>query len=753
MAKSKRPNKTGAPAARAATAVARDDRMTSAQLVIWVCLHLLVIVVPIATSNLTWLPGQRFPLTFDQFDIVKVFFQRGFTLIALGAWFWHIFVEGGKIRRTKIDWLIGVVLAWFVVTTVFSIHVPTAIFGKYRRFEGLLTFFTYAGMFFVGTQILDRASRIRSLARSLFFSGSFVAIYGFAQFVGYDPVRWGNLPFEANRSFSTYGNPDLLGGFLIFPLAIALGLALSEEDSVWRGIYWTGFGFTVISWVTAFTRGAWIGGTIALLVLAFCAFRQSVRFREVDWTFTGLFGVAVTAVVIRSLSATTSVMNVSKRVQSIFNFEDASSRTRFEIWQAAWDAIKDRPITGFGLDTFRLVFPRYKPIEYVADAGYLSVADNVHNYPLQLAAAVGIPGLLLLYGLFITVAVLSAPIVFAKQAKPDRLVLASFWAAAAGYLLALSFGISVTGSSFLLWLSMAVVLSPLATTREVKTHSWGVAVAGVGIVLVAALSIGNVVYIVADNHYLKSRLMPRERGDERIAEAERAVALNPWNDMYRAEIGLANVDMVVAYYTAAGTSQDVAERASMAAQALRYFAKAEASLLDTIDFVPWEYDNYVFTTNLYTLGAELHRLRDDPGSVDLMYDRAIVIGRKGVEAEPYGPAIRFQLARALIEKDQLDEALEHMEFAVEMDPKYVDGLILLGDIYRALDRLQDAVDTYKRAEARIAKTGGSRPSLSESIRTLEQSLGGGDGAGGQTGTADGSVESSRSSAETTSGEK
>ena len=51
---------------------------------------------------------------------------------------------------------------------------------------------------------------------------------------------------------------------------------------------------------------------------------------------------------------------------------------------------KARPFFGFGADTFRLVFPAYKPVEYVAAAGYLSVADNVHDYPLQLAAGITI---------------------------------------------------------------------------------------------------------------------------------------------------------------------------------------------------------------------------------------------------------------------------------------------------------------------------------------------------------------------------
>ena len=82
-------------------------------------------------------------------------------------------------------------------------------------------------------------------------------------------------------------------------------------------------------------------------------------------------------------------MNFALRFASIFETGEGSGLTRTEIWQAAIKAITSSPmrfIFGWGADTFRLVFPKFKPLAYTHDAGYLSVADNVHDYPLQLAA-------------------------------------------------------------------------------------------------------------------------------------------------------------------------------------------------------------------------------------------------------------------------------------------------------------------------------------------------------------------------------
>jgi O-antigen ligase len=571
----------------------------------------------------------------------------------------------------------------------------------------MLSFINYAAIFWLVTQFVDRASRVRTIAKTLFWSSVVVAFYGILQYLGLDPVPWGQLPFEANRSFSTYGNPDLLGGFLVFALAISISLALSEKENLWRGIYWAGFFLTAIVWITAFTRGAWIGGFVALAIIGFGAFRFRAKLVPVDYGALAAVGVAAVAVIVRSLSAETRVMNFVARFTSIFDFEDASAVTRFEIWDAAWRAVQASPIIGHGADTFRLLFPKYKPFEYVADAGYLSVADNVHNYPLQMASALGIPGALLLYGLFFAVAIISAPVVFAKKAAQERLLLVGFWAACAGYLAGLTFGISVTGVSFLLWVSMAVVLSPTAKTTPVKAPKWGMPVAAVVILLVVALFVGNGVYFRADYHYLRARIV--DQGLARIESAQRAIELNPWNDMYRSELGLAHTDAAVALYSQALQGGDASQQAMDEAQA--QFDLAEQALLEAIEYVPPEYDNYVFLANLYNFGGEAF-------VSDEYYERAVEIGERGIEVEEYGPAIRTQTSRALVALGRFDEARGHMEFAVALDPNYDDGWLLLADVYRQLGMNREALEAYERAN----ELRPGLPGIEEQIQALEDAI-------------------------------
>lgn len=676
MAKRKKAQSTGRPAA----ARPAPEQWSVARHIAWWSVLAMVFITPIAISNLSFL-GVQLPLSYDQFDIIKVFCQRVLGLIGLTAWTWDIMLRGGKIRRTPVEWLILAFLAWVAISAVLSIHPPTAFFGKYRRFEGFLSFVNYAVVYFLTLQLADRPARIKRLAQSLFWSGIIVGAYGLLQALGGDILQWGQLPFEANRSFSTYGNPDLLGGFLMFGTFVSLGLALAESNLVWRGIYWFGFLMNSAVIVTAFTRSAWVGAIPGFIFIALFAFRQKVEWKTEDWVFSGTAAAASLTFIIRSLSHPNEVMNFAARFRSIFEFDQGSAKTRFQIWDAAIRAIQDRPIFGFGADTFRLVFPKYKPVEYVKDAGYLSVADNVHNYPLQLATGIGVPGVLMLYGIFAWVAVRTWKTVWDRDQSANRMILAGFWAACAAYVTHLFFGLSVTGSSFLLWVSMAAILSPTALSVEVRPPSWGVVVPGV----VTALAVFGiwymVVYMQADRAYLMSRI--GTQGAQRTAWAERAAKLNPWNDMYRAEVGLALTDEVIgALNTAGGDAQALAK-------AREIFERAEASMLDTIEFVPWEYDNYVFLANLYNLGGQFF----DPA----YYDKAIEIAKKGVEVEEFGPAVRFQLARAYLSKGQADLAIEQLERCVEMDPAYTEAVTALSQIYEMRGQVDEAIRVLKTA--------------------------------------------------------
>lgn len=669
----------------------------------------MVFVVPLATSNFTIL-GFEHSFTNDVFEIVKVSVLRILTCVAVGAWAWNLLRKGGRIRHTPIDWLILAFVIWVAISTATSVHWPTALLGKPSRYEGLLTFVNYAVLYFLVLQLADRSSRVRSLARSLFWSSVVVAVFGLLQYLGVQHPGWVPLGFEPNRAFSTYGNPNFLGGFLIFSVTVALGLALLERRRVWRLLYWAGFGLNGLALIATFTRGAWIGGFVSLVLLSVIAWRQRPAMQRIDWIPAGASLAVGLGIIIRSLSSSSEVLNFARRIGSIFQFSSGSGQSRMEIWRSAFAAIADRPILGSGPDTFRLVFHRFKTAEYVRIKGGSSGADNAHNYLLHLASGVGFPGLLLFAAVFVWAAVRSFTTIFKRSDDPFRLMLGAFWAASAGYLIHLFFGLSLPGTSFLVWTALAIVLVPTARSIGVKVARWGT-VAGVAVIVIVAAGVAyQGVVLAADHSYSKSQTA--SLAGEQTQEALRATELNPLNADYRQGLGLAYLAEMRAYLQAGAEAQQKGEDTTpYEKQVVRSFLEAKSALEKAIDFTPPEYDNYVILASLYNLAGEAM-------DADL-YQDAIQVAERGLQIMPLGTSIRVQLAHSLVATGRIPEAVDALEYCVQIDPTGGEAAAYLAGIYQQQGDPDKALELLRSVEALAP----GQPGIAEAIRELEAGAG------------------------------
>jgi tetratricopeptide (TPR) repeat protein len=296
--------------------------------------------------------------------------------------------------------------------------------------------------------------------------------------------------------------------------------------------------------------------------------------------------------------------------------------------------------------------------------------------------------------------------VFAKSTDPNRVLLGGFWVACAAYLTQLMFGLSVTGNSFLLWASIGVVLAPTALSFEVKPKDWGVIAAA----FLVALSLAGIFYqsvlMRADYAYLLANVgMQGAQGTE---QAKLAVRLNPLNDMYRAEVGMSYRQEMIAAAQAMMQAQESGEDPSAhAALAKEKFDAAVASLKETIAFVPYEYDNYVFLASVYNIGGSLI----DPK----YYQDAIEWGKKGIEIEPFGPAIRTEYARALLATGKTEEGIKQLKSAWDMDHAHSEAATLLGQEYAKQGRIAEAVALLKLAQAANSSDG----NIGELLKQLE----------------------------------
>ena len=84
-----------------------------------------------------------------------------------------------------------------------------------------------------------------------------------------------------------------------------------------------------------------------------------------------------------------------------------------------------------------------------------------------------------------------------------------------------------------------------------------------------------------------------------------------------------------------------------------------------------------------------------PGNGDIIIIMNIEALQKLLAQGQDNLLLRFGLAQALLKENQLNEAIEHLEMALELDPGHSASLKLLGKTYAAAGDPDKAIETYK----------------------------------------------------------
>lgn len=212
--------------------------------------------------------------------------------------------------------------------------------------------------------------------------------------------------------------------------------------------------------------------------------------------------------------------------------------------------------------------------------------------------------------------------------------------------------------------------------------------------------------------YLANTLAFANRPDEALTAALQAQQLRPENPQFESRVAWIN-------YRA--QRYGAAERGY-----LDLLAKVEedynsAALRELVRETKLVLSNICVQQDRFEDGAEwLEQVLDefprDPGALnDLGYlwaekgahpQRALRMVRQAVEAEPDNAAYQDSLGWALFQVGRTDEALKHLEKAIELQGESPDGMILdhLGDVYQKLDQRDKAQDAWRRAAAAFEKT-------------------------------------------------
>ncbi len=301
------------------------------------------------------------------------------------VWLFAHWRGGWKWYRTSLD---TVFLLWVVAFGV-SLIANTDV---WRRIAiGLWYMGLYIGVWYVlHDLIVNRAVRREVIIDALLIAGFVIVLFGFVQLQGWIRQMVAARQFLASpRPVSVFGNPNFLSDFLIVLIPLTLSRMIGARERPPRillGIY------TLIQLVLLFltdSRGAWIGIAVGLVVWAGMAAARNGRVtgdivrewwrKQPRVNKSGLVAVIIIGIIVTAAVSAIFIRSFSNPGR------DAGPRT--QIYTAAIELFKEKPLTGQGLFTFGrglVSLPGINP-----DKPH----SHAHDAPLHIAAELGVLGL------------------------------------------------------------------------------------------------------------------------------------------------------------------------------------------------------------------------------------------------------------------------------------------------------------------------------------------------------------------------
>ncbi|PCI31281.1 MAG: hypothetical protein COB53_13535 [Elusimicrobia bacterium] len=297
-------------------------------------------------------------------------------LLAVGLVLAWTAVLGSGDRRGSAGPVIERSLAvlWLVIliSTVGSVDLYTSLFGRYNDYAyGHLAMGLYTVAFLWGAGMSKEERRRFGLWAVV--GAGLVGLFALTQKTGFRPLLQFSLP--GGRAVSTIGSPVHLGAYLAAAIAIAIPLKQQSH----RGLRWLCAVLILGGLAVSISRGAWIAGLVGVGIVLSPAIAARLPNRFRIWWFPVIVGLSLAAAV-----------SFASRLRPVAG----SDFLRTEAWRASVSMIRERPLFGFGPDTFGVEFRKRKSVDFVRIGGSGLRHEHAHNDLMQAATTTGVVGLL-----------------------------------------------------------------------------------------------------------------------------------------------------------------------------------------------------------------------------------------------------------------------------------------------------------------------------------------------------------------------
>ncbi|MGA1986231.1 MAG: O-antigen ligase family protein [Candidatus Sulfotelmatobacter sp.] len=319
------------------------------------------------------------PVAFGAVEPWSTFILEAGSVVLMSLWLRKQFLDGDL----TIEWNpLFLPMSGFGLLILLQIVFGISAY-RHDTISGALLYCAYAMLCFLSAQTLLRSSQARIIAVVLALYGFTIAAFALLQGIAPNgKLFWVRQPSMGGAIYGPYVNHNHYAGLMEMLVPILLVLSLTrlagEKERMAAGVA------AAIMIGTVFLSGS-RGGMLAIFVeLAFFAVvllgqRRNPRI---------VVGAVVFAVVLVGLLTWLGGKELTSRVSSISTEArtELSGGTRLSIDRDALRMFGNKPVFGWGLGTFPVVYPQYRSF-------YTNFFVNeAHNDYLQLLAEMGLLG-------------------------------------------------------------------------------------------------------------------------------------------------------------------------------------------------------------------------------------------------------------------------------------------------------------------------------------------------------------------------
>jgi len=345
------------------------------------------------------IPTIFYPRVINIFDPIKTLTFSLLVIVGLMLWGFNILKkEELKIISNPLN----IPVLSFIIICVLSLIWSNSPFISLKE---LPLFLAGPLLYFIIVNDIYNERQINRIISAILIMGGLFGIYGILQYNGIDFSFWiGN--YGRGKVFGLFGNVGYFAEYLILPLPIAISLFLVSKNKTIKILLLIGI-LTMASTITlTFTRTSYLSLVISFIfmLLLFVISRGKRLFKENKKIFivilTAIVLIVSLFVIPTSLNEKGTILSKIKERVSISQLgSEFSTGRRVAIWKYTIPMIKDYPLLGSGIGSFKYNSLRYQAKFF--DQGDnralypYGVADKTHNEYLQLGAELGIIGLII----------------------------------------------------------------------------------------------------------------------------------------------------------------------------------------------------------------------------------------------------------------------------------------------------------------------------------------------------------------------